>query len=186
MKLKTKSKIRSQRGSVFVELALVIPLLIFCVLATFEVARAYHIQSTLEYGAKEAARIGASIREGVDSNSMSVGTISRSQLENLILNGVRVRGIIDEPGQFMIRYLNMAGNEVNGVQNLPFDRQNDPGAVDFVEVQIQYPGAGASVSTPIPAVLDPGRLLESGMIFPDGGIVLRSKAIFKIEGRFDG
>ena len=42
-------------------------------------------------------------------------------------------GVIEEPGQFMIRYLNPAGNEIQGIQNdLPFDRQNNPGAIDFL------------------------------------------------------
>lgn len=185
MKFSFKIKSRSKSGSVFVELALVVPFLIFLVLAIFEVSRMYHIQNTLEYGAKQAARIGASIKESVDVNFMGRGTILKSELENLIINSVRVRGIIEEREQFTIKYYNMAGNEVMGIQDLPFDRQNNPGSIDFIEVEIKYPGSGPSVSTPIPAVLDPGRVLELANIFPNGGVTLRAKAIFKIEGRFD-
>lgn len=179
MKLNFKSQRRSQQGSVFVELILVVPLLILLVGGIFEISRMYHIQNTLEYGAKTAARVGASVRESVDGNFMSMGTVSRTEIENLILNSVRVRGVIEEPGQFMIRYLNMGGNEVMGVQNLPFDRQNVPGSIEFVEVEITYPGTGAGVNTPIPAVFNPGNIFQST-------ITLMSRAIFKVEGRFEG
>ena len=179
MKRNLKLQRRSQKGSVFVELVLVVPLLILLVGGIFEISRMYHIQNTLEYGAKEAARVGASVRESVDSDFMSKGTIARDELENLILNSVRVMGVIEEPGQFMIRYLNMGGNEVMGVQDLPFDRQNDPGAIEFVEVEVTYPGTGAGVNTPIPAVFNPGNIFQSS-------ITLMSRAVFKIEGRFEG
>lgn len=161
------------------ELALVTPLLIMFIGVIFEASRMYYIQSALEYGAKEAARIGSSVKESVDANYMSKSTISRYEIENLIKNSVRVMGVIEEGAQFMIRYLNPAGNEISGVQdNLPFDRKNDPGAIDFVEVEITYPGSGPGVNSPIPVVINPGN------IFKDS-ITLSSKAIFKIEGRFE-
>ena len=178
MKQNLKLQRRSQKGSVFVELVLVVPLLILLVGGIFEISRMYHIQNTLEYGAKEAARIGASVREGVDSNFMGRGTIARGELENLIVNSVRVMGVIEEPGQFMIRYLNPSGNEINGVpDNLPFDRQNDPGSIDFIEVTITYPGSGSGVNKPIPIVFNPANVFQSN-------ITLMARAIFKIEGRF--
>lgn len=178
MKRALKNKfIRSNKGIVLAELALVIPFLILFIFGIFEISRMYYIQNTLDYGAKEAARVGASIRESVDNNFMGIGTISRTEIENLILNSVRVRGIIEEPGQFMISYLNMAGNEVIGVQNLPFNRQNNPGSIEYVVVEITYPGSGPNVNRPIPAVLNPGNILQNSL-------VLMSKAIFQIEGRF--
>lgn len=184
--MKTKRRLyrRSQSGIVFAELALVIAVLVFIALAIFEIGRAYHIQNNLEYSAKQAARIGASIREGVDQNFMSRGMVSKSELENLIFNSVKVRGIVEDKDQFMIRYLNMAGNEVMGIQDLPFDRQNNPGSIEFIEVTLTYPGPPSSSRKPIPAVLDPGNFINS-TIFPDGGIALMSRAVFKIEGRFE-
>lgn len=174
-----KTKFRSQRGSVFAELALVIPLLAVLVLAIFEVARMYHIQTNIEHAAKQAARTGASVRESVDQNFMGRGTINRNQLDNLIVAAGTVPGIVQERGQFTIRYLNMGGNEVMGVMNLPFDRQNNPGSVEYIDVTISYPGQGPPVNIPIPAVLNPWN------IFMDGGITLTSRATFKVEGRFE-
>lgn len=174
-----KSSFRSQRGSVFAELALVVPLLLLFLGGMFELSRMYYLQNTLEYAAKEAGRIGSSVKESVDGNFMSKGTISRTEIENLIRNSVRVMGVIEEPGQFMIRYFNPGGNEVVGIQNdLPFDRQNNPGAIDFIEVEITYPGTGANVNGPIPLLFNPGNIFNSK-------IILMSKAIFKIEGRFE-
>lgn len=173
-------KTRTQRGSVFVELTLLVPLFILIIGGVFEISRMYYIQNTLEYSAKEAARVGSSVRESVDANFMSKSTVSRMEIENLILNSVRVMGVIEEPGQFMIRYLNPAGNVIQGVQNdLPFDRANNPGAISFVEVEITYPGTGANVNKPIPALFNPFNIFQSS-------IKLMSKAIFQIEGRFDG
>lgn len=176
----SRKKIRSQKGSVFAELILVVPLLLLLVGGIFEIGRMYYIQSTLEYGAKQAARIGSSIKESVDANFMGRGTIQRAALESLIINSVRVNGVIEEPSQFTIKYYNMAGNEVMGVQNLPFDRQNNPGSIEFIEVEIVYPGAGPGVNTPVPAVFNPAN------IFGEGGLMLMAKAIFKVEGRFEG
>jgi len=170
---------RIQRGSAMVEMTLILPLLILFIGSVYEISRVYHIQTSLEYGAKEAARIGSSIRESVDGNFMSKGTISRTEIENLIKNSVKVSGVIEEPGQFTIRYLNPAGNPIQGVQNdLPFNRENNPGAIDFIEVEITYPGSGANVNKPIPAVFNIGNL------FPRS-ITLMAKATFKIEGRFE-
>lgn len=171
-------KIRSQKGSAFIELVLITPLLLFLVGSIFEISRIYYIQNSLEYASKEAARVGSSVKDSVDANFMSKGTISRAELENLIVNSVRVKGVIEEPGQFTIKYLNNAGNEVQGVQDLPFDRQNNPGSIDFVQVEIKYPGSGAGVNKPIPAVFNPGNIFQSSL-------TLMSRAIFKIEGRFE-
>lgn len=179
MKNKIKNLFRSQSGSAFVELVVVIPFLLLLLGAVYEVSRIYYIQNTLEYGAKEAARIGSSVRESVDGSFMSKGTVSRQEIENLITGGVRVKGVIEEPGQFMISYLNPAGNPINGIQNdLPFNRENNPGAIDFVEVQITYPGTGAGVNKPIPVVFNPGNVFRNS-------ITLMSRAVFKIEGRFE-
>ncbi len=170
---------RNKRGSAFTELVIIIPFIVVLIGTIFEVSRIYYIQNTLEYGAREAARIGASVRESVDANYMSKNTIARSELENLIINSVRVMGVIEEPGQFTIKYLNPGGNEIQGIQNdLPFDRQNNPGSIDFIQVEVTYPGVGANVSTPIPAVFNPGNVFQSN-------ITLMAKAIFKIEGRLE-
>ena len=61
-------KNRSEHGTVLAELILVIPLFILIIGGVFEVGRMYYIQNTLEYASKEAARIGSSVREGVDEN----------------------------------------------------------------------------------------------------------------------
>ena len=170
---------RSKQGNAFVELVTILPFIMVLMGAIFEVSRIYYLQNTLEYGAREAARIGASIKESVDANFVSKNTISRIEIENLIKNGVRVMGVIEEPGQFTIKYLNSAGNEIQGIQNdLPFDRQNNPGSIDFIQVEIAYPGAGANVNTPIPAVFNPGNIFQSN-------IALMAKAIFQIEGRLE-
>ena len=170
---------RNRIGSAFTELVIVIPFIVLLIGTIFEVSRIYYLQNTLEYASREAARIGASIKESVDANFMSKTTISRTAIENLIKNSVRVMGVIEEPGQFTIKYLNSAGNEVQGVQDdLPFDRQNNPGSIDFVQVEITYPGAGANVNTPIPAVFNPGNVFQSN-------ITLMSKAVFQIEGRLE-
>ena len=172
-------KLRSESGIAFTELILVIPIMVLVIGAVFEVSRVYYIQNTLEYSVKEAARIGASIRESVDGNFVSKGTISRSELESLIRNSVRVIGVIEEPGQFTIKYLNTSGTEIAAVPNdMPFDRQTNPNAVDFVQVELTYPGMGAGVSTPIPAVFNPGNVFDSNL-------TLMSKAVFKIEGRLE-
>ena len=171
-------KNRSEHGTVLAELILVIPLFILIIGGVFEVGRMYYIQNTLEYASKEAARIGSSVREGVDENYKSKGTIDREKLESLIINSVRVNGVIEESGQFMIRYLNKAGNEVQGIMDLPFDRENNPGSIDFVEVEIVYPGSGPTVSSPIPVVFNPGNLFMSS-------ITLMARSVFKIEGRLE-
>ena len=173
-----KTANRNQKGSAFTELVIVIPFIVLLMGTIFEVSRIYYLQNTLEYGAREAARIGASIRESVDANFMSKTTVSRTEIENLIKNSVRVMGVIEEPGQFRVKYLNPAGNEIQGIQDLPFDRQTNPGSIDFIQVEITYPGAGANVSTPIPAVFNPGNIFQSN-------ITLMAKAIFKIEGRLE-
>lgn len=169
---------RSKKGSAFTEMIVILPFVIMLMGAIFEVSRIYYLQNNLEYGAREAARIGASVKENVDANFMSKNTIARAEIENLIKNSVRIMGVIEEPGQFTIKYLNPAGNEVQGVQDLPFDRQNNPGSIDFVQVEITYPGAGAGVSTPIPIVFNPGNIFQSN-------ITLMAKAIFQIEGRLE-
>ena len=169
---------RNKKGTAFTELVIVIPFIVLLIGTIFEVSRIYYLQNTLEYSAREAARIGASIKESVDANFMSKTTISRAAIENLIKNSVRVMGVIEEPDQFAIKYLNSAGNEVQGVQDLPFDRQNNPGSIDFIQVEITYPGIGANVSTPIPAVFNPGNVFQSN-------ITLMAKAIFQIEGRLE-
>lgn len=178
MKFPSKN-LRTQNGNAFVELVMILPFIMVLIGAIFEVSRIYYLQNTLEYGAREAARIGSSIRESVDGNFMSKTTIARSEIENLIKNSVRIMGVIEEPGQFRISYLNPGGNEIQGIQNdLPFDRQNDPGSIDFIKVEITYPGSGANVNTPIPAVFNPGNIFQSN-------ITLMSKAIFQIEGRLE-
>ena len=170
---------RSKKGSAFTELIIILPFIVVLIGTIFEVSRIYYLQNTLEYSAREAARIGASIKESVDANFMSKNTISRTAIENLIKNSVRVMGVIEEPGQFTIKYLNPGGNEIQGVQDdLPFDRQNNPGAIDFVQVEITYPGTGANVSTPIPAVFNPGNVFQSN-------VTLMAKAVFQIEGRLE-
>ena len=169
---------RNQKGSAFTELVIVVPFIIMLIGTIFEVSRIYYLQNTLEYSAREAARIGASIKESVDANFVSKKTVSKTELENLVKNSVRVMGVIEEPDQFTIKYLNSAGNEVPGVQDLPFDRQNNPGSIDFIQVEITYPGAGANVNTPIPAVFNPGNIFQSN-------VTLMAKAIFQIEGRLE-
>ena len=175
----TKFTRRSQRGIAFSELALVIPFIVLLIGGVFEVSRVYYIQNNLDYAAKEAARVGSSVRESVDQNFMSRGTISRREMENLIRNSVRIQGVVEEPGQFTINYLNRAGNPIMGAQNnLPFDRQNNPGAVDFVQVEVTYPGAGPNVNRPIPFVFNPANAFR-------GSWILMSRAIFRIEGRLE-
>ncbi|OGI19787.1 MAG: hypothetical protein A3B68_08225 [Candidatus Melainabacteria bacterium RIFCSPHIGHO2_02_FULL_34_12] len=171
------SKFRSRRANAMVEMVMIVPLLIMLIGSVFEIGRIYYIQNTLEYGAKEAARIGASVRESTDQNFVSKGTVSRNELEALIKNGVRVQGVIEEPEQFTVKYLNSAGNEVQGVQDLPFDRTNNPGSIDYVQVEIKYPGVGPGVNKPVPAVFNPANVFN-------GSLTLMSKATFKIEGRF--
>ncbi len=179
MKSLQKITNRTQKGSAFTELVVILPFIIMLIGAIFEVSRIYYLQNTLEYGAREAARIGASIKESVDVNFMSNNTISRASIETLIRNSVRVMGVIEEPGQFTIKYLNPAGTEIqNAPDNLPFDRKNNPDSIDFIQVEITYPGAGASVNTPIPAVFNPGNIFQSNK-------TLMSKAIFQIEGRLE-
>ena len=178
-KIEIKSNKRSIKGSTLGEFVMVIPLLVFLVGSMFEISRFYYIQNTLEYAVKEAARVGASIRESTDANFVSKNTVSRTELESLIKNSIRVMGVVEEPEQFTIKYLNPAGNEIQGVQNdLPFDRQNNPGSIDFVQVEVKYPGSGPNVSTPVPAVFNPGNIFQ-------GNLTLMSKATFKIEGRLE-
>lgn len=171
------SNIRSNSGSAFVELVILLPLLIFMVGGVFEIGRMFYIQNSLEYGAKEAARIGSSIKESVNNNFVSSGTLSRRELENLIVSSIKVNGVIEERGQFMIRYLNQSGSEVQPTDNLPFNRGTNPNAVDFVEVEISYPGRGPRVNTPIPAVFNVSNIIPNN-------VILMSRAIFQIEGRF--
>lgn len=169
---------RKESGNVLTELVIVIPLFVLMIGFVFEVGRMYYIQNTLEYGAKEAARIGASIKESVDENFASKKTLSRGEIEELIVNSVRVSMVIEEREQFMVRYLNPAGNEVQGIMDLPFDRQNNPDSVDFIEVEITYPGVGANVNSPIPVIFNPGGILQNKL-------TLMARSIFKVEGRFE-
>ncbi len=180
MIIRLKNLSREQRGSIFAEIALIVPLLILFLGGMFELSRMYYLQNTLEYAVKEAARIGSSVKESVNANYVSKGTISKTELENLIKSSVRVMGIVEEPGQFMIKYLNSAGSEVVAAQDaLPFDRKNNPNsAVDFVQVEITYPGTGSNVNSPIPSVFNPIGVFHNS-------VVLSSKAVFKIEGRFE-
>ena len=170
---------RNQKGTAFTELVIVIPFIVLLIGTIFEVSRIYYLQNTLEYSAREAARIGASIKESVGADCMSNTTISKAAIENLIKNSVRVMGVIEEPGQFTIKYLNPSGTELVGLgDNLPFDRQNNPDSIDFIQVEITYPGVGANVSTPIPAAFNPGNIFQSN-------VTLMAKAIFQIEGRLE-
>lgn len=174
----SKKKLRNKKGSVFAELTLVIPVLILFLFGMFELSRMFYLQNIVEYASKEAARIGSSIKESVDENFMSKQTISRGELERLITSSVRIMGVVEEPEQFMISYLNRGGNEVQGIQDLPFDRQNNPGSIEYVVVDITYPGTNPPVNAPIPLLFNPGNIFQSN-------ITLMSRAVFKVEGRFE-
>ena len=178
MKQFKRKFIRSNKGAALTELVLVVPLLLLMIGIVFEIGRVFYIKNVLEYSSKKAARIGASIKESVDETFMGKGTISKTELENLIVNSVRVSMVIEDKEQFMIRYLNKGGNEVMGVVDLPFDRQNNPGSIEYVEVEISYPGQGQNVNSPIPLVFNPGNLFNST-------ISLSSRAVFQIEGRLE-
>ena len=178
--IRLNKKFRTFSGSPSAELVLIMPIFILLIGGIFEASRIFYLQNSLWNASKEAARIGSSIKESVDSNFMSKTTISKSEIESLIKNSVRVNGVIEEPEQFTIRYFNTAGDELQVQGNdLPFDRSNDPvNSVDFVEVEITYPGTGSNVNTPIPAVFNPGNIFQSN-------ITLTAKSIFKIEGRLE-
>ena len=171
-------KTRNSKGSVFAELALIIPILILFLTGMFELARMFYLQNTIEFAAKEAARIGSSIKENVDASYMSKTTISRAEIENLITNSVRIMGVVEEPSQFRVTYLNPGGNVVNGVQDLPFDRQNNPGSIDYIKIEITYPGSAPPVNAPIPLPFNPANMFMSN-------VTLMSSSVFKIEGRFE-
>ena len=159
---------RSERGTALAELAIVLPVLIVFIGAIFEVSRAYYIQQTLEYGVKEASKIGTHIQ-------VNGTTLSTTNLQTLIVNSVKVAGVIAETGQFNIRYFTKSGTQLTG-SSLPFDRLNNPnGSVDLVEVKIVYPGTGSTVNTPIPAVFNPGGVFT-------GSVTLTARSVFQIDG----
>lgn len=178
MFLRSNKVLRSNSGTAINELALILPVFMVIFGTMFELSRIYYIQSSLEYGAKQAARIGSSVKESVDSNYVSNTTLNRTELETLITNSVRISGVIQEAGQFAIKYFNSAGTEIAPVADLPFDRVNDPNAIDYVQVEISYPGTGAGVNAPIPVVFNPGNVFNNT-------ITLKAKAIYKIEGRIE-
>lgn len=165
--------IRTERGNAFVDLALIIPILLMFIGGIFEVSRIYYIQNSLENGVKEAGRIGSQIKENFGNT-----TVTKSNIESLIKNNVRLPGVIAGADQFTIRLLDSAGNEVAG-SNISLDWQNNPSAASYLEVQIKYPGLDPTVSSPIPAVFNPGN-------FFSGRTTLMSKSLFKIEGRYKG
>lgn len=176
MFLRSRKVLRSNSGTAINELALILPVFMVIFGMMFEFSRIYYIQSSLEYGAKQAARVGSAVKESVDSSYVSNTTLNRAQLESLITNSVRINGVIQEAGQFAIKYFNSAGTEIAPVANLPFDRVNDPNAIDFVQVELSYPGMGAGVNAPIPVVFNPGNVFNNT-------ITLKARAVYKIEGR---
>ncbi len=167
--MKRKSKFsRSEKGIAMAELAVVIPVLIVFIGAIFEISRAYYIQQVLEFGVKEAAKMGTHVK-------VSGTTLTTASVQNLIVNSVMVSGVIMETGQFTIKYYTKSGTELMGA-SLPFDRTNNPaGSVDLVEVKVSYPGTGAGVNTPVPAILNPGSVFM-------GSLTLSARSVFQIDG----
>ena len=159
---------RSEKGIAMAEMALVIPILIVFVGAIFEVSRAYYIQQVLEFGVKEAAKVGTHVK-------VSGTTLNTTTVQNLIVNSVMVNGVIMETGQFMIKYFTKSGTELTGA-SLPFDRTNNPtGSVDLIEVKVSYPGTGAGVNVPVPAILNPANAFM-------GSLTLTARSVCQIDG----
>lgn len=159
---------RSERGTAIAEMAVIAPVMILALGACYELGRAYYIQNNLDYASKEAAKIGSSI-------TISGTTVSSASIESLITMSVVIPGIIEEAGQFAVKYYTRTGTELVGA-SLPFDRVGNPaGSLDVIEVTVTYPGTGAAVNTPIPAVFNPGDVFM-------GNIILNSKAISQVEG----
>ena len=160
--------LRSERGTAMAEMAVVLPVLIVFIGAIYEVSRAYYIQQVLEFGAKEAAKIGTHVK-------VSGTTLNTTTVQNLVVNSVMVSGVIMETGQFMIKYFTKSGTELVGA-SLPFDRTNNPnGSVDLIEVKVSYPGTGAGVNIPVPALLNPGDAFM-------GSLTLTARSVCQIDG----
>ncbi len=159
---------RSERGTAIAELAVIAPIMILILGAVYELGRAYYLQANLDYGAKEAAKMGASI-------SISGTTVSKTSIDSIVTMSIVIPGVVQESGQFTIKYYTRTGTELTGA-SLPFDRTGNPaGSLDLIEVTLTYPGTGAGVNTPIPAVFNPGEVFM-------GNIILTSRAICQVEG----
>ena len=159
---------KSERGTAIAEMAVMAPIMIIFLGSVYELGRAYYLQNNLDYAAKEAAKVGTAI-------TISGTTVSTASIESLITMSVVIPGVIEESGQFMVKYYTRTGTELSGA-NLPFDRTGNPsGSVDLIEVTVTYPGTGAAVNTPIPAVFNPGDVFM-------GNIILTAKAVSQIEG----
>ena len=116
MKLLPKITKRTQKGNAFAELVMILPFVMMLLGAIFEVSRIYYLQNTLEYSAREAARIGASIKESIDANFVSKNTINAEEVltEGRLVGEGAAGGlpVVIPPGQ---RAVTIRVNEVVGV-----------------------------------------------------------------------
>lgn len=73
-------RIRSERGAVAVEFALVVPLLLLLLFSIVSVSRAFQVQATLSAAAREAARTMAIQNDAGVARTAAVSTASAASL----------------------------------------------------------------------------------------------------------
>lgn len=76
-----------QRGAVLVEMALVTPILVFMMMATAEVARAFIDHNTLTKAVRNGARHVASFAYQGTSGTINIGAALRAEAQNLVVFG---------------------------------------------------------------------------------------------------
>lgn len=80
-------RLRSQRGAVLAEMALVTPILVFMMMATGEVARAFIDHNTLTKATRNGVRyVAANAFQGT-TGVVNVGAALRAETQNLVVYG---------------------------------------------------------------------------------------------------
>lgn len=78
---------RRQSGAVLAEMALVTPILVFMMLATAEVSRAFIDHNTLTKAVRNGARYVSSFAFQGTTGTVNIGPVLRAEVQNLVVYG---------------------------------------------------------------------------------------------------
>jgi hypothetical protein len=117
---------QSLRGQSLVELAIVLPFLMFLILGAVEFGSAFNHHLTLEYASREGARVGSALVNGGGSLGCGAGkSPNAAEVDPHIISAVQgVLGssgspvALDEVSEIRIYKANSSGGEVAGLVNV--------------------------------------------------------------------